>query len=230
MSLTIPPSITDALEKYASQTGLTVNEFTLALGFGVAALAGFGAYMASGKKGSTPYGPGPKGVPILGNAADLPKTDDYKVYTQWAKKYGEHWSSINYFIYFIPAVSYSTCSPGDFIYLTVLGQPIYLISSLKAASELMDKRAMIYSDRPVMVMAQELFVSFLAISFTLIDCCFLQLWMGTYSRSYLLCGPTLHSIPQAVPHRPTQRACARARTIAGEIQSHNAQAHPRQAR
>jgi cytochrome P450 len=45
---------------------------------------------------------------------------------------------------------------GDFIYLSVLGQPIYIISSFKAATELMDKRAMIYSDRPVMVMAQEL--------------------------------------------------------------------------
>jgi hypothetical protein len=42
------------------------------------------------------------------------------------------------------------------MYLSVLGQPIYILSSFKTATELMDKRAMIYSDRPVMVMAQEL--------------------------------------------------------------------------
>lgn len=89
MSLTIPQSVTDALEKYASQSGLTVSQFSLALGLGVAAVASVGVYLSSGKKNSTPYGPGPKGVPVLGNAADLPKTDDYKVYASWAKKYGK---------------------------------------------------------------------------------------------------------------------------------------------
>lgn len=90
MLLMAPQSITDAVEKYASQTGLTTNQFSLALGLGAAALASFSIYLtSSGKKDSTRYGPGPKGVPILGNAIDLPKTDDYKVYTEWAKKYGE---------------------------------------------------------------------------------------------------------------------------------------------
>jgi hypothetical protein len=45
---------------------------------------------------------------------------------------------------------------GDLIYMTVLGQPIYVINSFKIANELLDKRAMIYSDRPIMTMAQEL--------------------------------------------------------------------------
>lgn len=49
-------------------------------------------------------------------------------------------------------------SQGDFIYMTVLGQPIYVISSFNTATELMDKRALIYSDRPIMIMAQELSV------------------------------------------------------------------------
>ncbi len=43
--------------------------------------------------------------------------------------------------------------------MTVLGQPIYLLSSFKVATELLDKRAMIYSDRPIMLMVQELCVS-----------------------------------------------------------------------
>jgi len=58
MSLQIPESVTVVLEKYASQTGLTVSQFSLALGLGAAALAGVGVYLSSGKKNSTPYGPG----------------------------------------------------------------------------------------------------------------------------------------------------------------------------
>jgi hypothetical protein len=45
---------------------------------------------------------------------------------------------------------------GDLIYLTVLGQPIYLINSYKIATELLDGRALIYSDRPSSVMSNEL--------------------------------------------------------------------------
>ncbi|KAG8836181.1 hypothetical protein FRC17_009524 [Serendipita sp. 399] len=124
-------TVHELLEQYATQLGLTTHQLSIGLGIvGAATLAGLGASLTS--TSSKNYGPGPKGVPILGNAADLPKKDDYKVYTEWAKKY------------------------GDLIYLSVLGQPIYLLNSFKAATELMDKRAMIYSDRPIMIMAQEL--------------------------------------------------------------------------
>lgn len=182
MSLTIPPTIADILEKYASQSGLTVHQLSFALGLGAVALAGVGIYLSSSrKKGGTPYGPGPKGLPILGNAVDLPKTDDYKVYAQWAKKYGQ-FSPISYHV-IVRSLTVSLPA-GDFMYLTVLGQPIYLISSTKVAGELLDKRAMIYSDRPVMVMAQDLFVlPTQSLTSTNIH---YQRWMGTYSRSHLL--------------------------------------------
>ncbi|PVG03919.1 cytochrome P450, partial [Serendipita vermifera] len=117
-------------EHYASSMGFETSQFGLSLGLGALAVVGVGAYLRGA--GRPNRGPGPKGVPILGNIGDLPKQDDYLVYAEWAKKY------------------------GDLIYLTVLGQPIYLISSFKTASELLDKRAMIYSDRPGSVMANEL--------------------------------------------------------------------------
>jgi hypothetical protein len=52
------------------------------------------------------------------------------------------------------------------MYLNALGQPILVINSLKVATELLDRRANIYSDRPRMIVANEilcggLFVPFL---------------------------------------------------------------------
>ena len=34
------------------------------------------------------YGPGPTGIPIIGNALELPTENDFLVYTSWAKKWG----------------------------------------------------------------------------------------------------------------------------------------------
>ncbi|KAH9022743.1 cytochrome P450 [Lactarius deliciosus] len=42
------------------------------------------------------------------------------------------------------------------MYLSALGQPILVLNSLKAASELLDRRANIYSGRPRLIMAQEI--------------------------------------------------------------------------
>jgi hypothetical protein len=42
------------------------------------------------------------------------------------------------------------------VYLTALGQPIIVFNSLKAASELLDRRANIYSDRPRLIMGNEI--------------------------------------------------------------------------
>jgi hypothetical protein len=33
--------------------------------------------------------PGPKGWPIIGNLLDVPNEVEYKVFSQWRKKYGE---------------------------------------------------------------------------------------------------------------------------------------------
>jgi hypothetical protein len=42
------------------------------------------------------------------------------------------------------------------MYLNVLGQPILVLHSLKAAFELLDRRANIYSDRPRMIVAHDI--------------------------------------------------------------------------
>jgi len=42
------------------------------------------------------------------------------------------------------------------MYLNVMGQPMIVINSLNAASELFDRRANIYSDRPRLIVAHEI--------------------------------------------------------------------------
>jgi hypothetical protein len=42
------------------------------------------------------------------------------------------------------------------MYINALGQPIVVLHSLKAASELFDRRAKLYSDRPRFIVAQDI--------------------------------------------------------------------------
>jgi hypothetical protein len=81
-------SIYGHLELYASQVGLTPTQLGVSLGLGLFTLAGAGAY-ASSHISQKNHGPGPKGVPILGNISDMPKDNDPRVYAEWSKKYGE---------------------------------------------------------------------------------------------------------------------------------------------
>ncbi|KAH8982276.1 cytochrome P450 [Lactarius akahatsu] len=75
--------------------------------------------------------PGPRGLPLIGNALGL--LDKTWLFGRECKEKYE-----------------------DVMYLTALGQPILVLNSIKAAAELLDRRASIYSDRPRMIMAQEL--------------------------------------------------------------------------
>ena len=36
-----------------------------------------------------PYAPGPPSLPLIGNLFDTPTENDWLVYSEWAKKYGE---------------------------------------------------------------------------------------------------------------------------------------------
>ena len=141
---------TDGIRRYAAQYNFDLSRSQINIGLGVSALALLaGLRYVSSSSSNVYHGPGPKGVPILGNAADLPKKDDYKVYASWREKYGELKT-------FSMLLMSSKTGLGEIIYLNVLGQPIYILNSFRTASELMNKRAMIYSDRPIMVMVQEL--------------------------------------------------------------------------
>ncbi|KAF7348396.1 O-methylsterigmatocystin oxidoreductase [Mycena sanguinolenta] len=71
-----------------------------------------------------PFPPGPKPKLLVGNLFDMPTEMPWITYTEWGKQY------------------------GDVVHAQVFGQHILILNSIKAATELLEKRATIYSDRP----------------------------------------------------------------------------------
>ncbi|KZT69390.1 cytochrome P450 [Daedalea quercina L-15889] len=76
--------------------------------------------------------PGPKGVPFLGNIHQLPQIDQHITFTDWARQY------------------------GDIVYAEFFSKPTIILSSAKAAVDLMEKRGAKYSDRPPLFYFREL--------------------------------------------------------------------------
>ncbi|PIL32001.1 cytochrome P450 [Ganoderma sinense ZZ0214-1] len=70
-----------------------------------------------------PLPPGPKRLPILGNALDIPLSKQWLAFQRWAEEY------------------------GDIVYLNLLGQSVIVLNTTQATSDLLDKRSAIYSDR-----------------------------------------------------------------------------------
>ncbi|GJE93712.1 cytochrome P450 [Phanerochaete sordida] len=76
--------------------------------------------------------PGPPGLPFVGNAYQIPHDRQWLKFDEWTKQY------------------------GDIVQISVMGQPTVIIGSAQIASDLLDARGAIYSDRPQAVMAGEL--------------------------------------------------------------------------
>ncbi|KAF9463391.1 cytochrome P450 [Collybia nuda] len=75
--------------------------------------------------------PGPRGLPILGNIFQVPRFSWY-TFTNWKVQY------------------------GSIISLNIVGQPMIILNTHKVASELLNRRSQIYSDRPRFIMAGEI--------------------------------------------------------------------------
>ncbi|GJE96510.1 cytochrome P450 [Phanerochaete sordida] len=79
------------------------------------------------------YPPGPKGLPVLRNAFDVPTQDGWRVFRDWSRRYG-----------------------SDVVHAEALGSHIVVLNSLKSAKDLLEERPNIYSDKEQSVMFLEL--------------------------------------------------------------------------
>lgn len=88
--------------------------------------------MTLARRRSQPLPPGPKPLPLIGNIHQLPKSLPWLHLYHWSKEY------------------------GPVMHLSMAGQSLVVLSTQKAAHDLLSKRSARYSDRPRMVMAGEL--------------------------------------------------------------------------
>jgi len=73
---------------------------------------------------SSPLPPGPSGWPLIGNILDMPTREGWKTFARWGEKY------------------------GAMTYVNLLGQPMVILNSRQLATEMLEKKSTIYSDRP----------------------------------------------------------------------------------
>lgn len=108
------------------------------------------------RKRTLPYPPGPSGVPILGNALQIPPRWSWLWYTEQAKQFGAAFLPSRYLM---PASEPLTWNPidvaGDVVYVTALGQPIVVLSSKEATDDLLVKKTTM-AGRPYLAMMQDL--------------------------------------------------------------------------
>ena len=91
----------------------------------------------------------------MGSAHKLPKENEWLVYEEWSAQLGLVYNTI---VYAPPADSSRTnvYAGSDVLYFESWGRPNIVINSHEAASELLEKRSALYSDRPRWPMLVEL--------------------------------------------------------------------------
>ncbi|KAG6915648.1 hypothetical protein DXG01_010612 [Tephrocybe rancida] len=82
-------------------------------------------------KQAAPLPPGPTGLPIVGNVADMPASKEWVVFAEWGRKW------------------------GGILSVKLLGRPMIIVNSAQVMAEL-DKQGSVYSDRPRLEMGGEL--------------------------------------------------------------------------
>ncbi|KAJ7167250.1 cytochrome P450 [Mycena crocata] len=108
---------------------LTTSTWALLLG-----LAFYEIYRRNRTCRKPPLPPGPRGLPLVGNAFQIPACHPWETYMAWSKEYGAH----------------------RILHLDLAGTSLIVLSSLEATAALLERRSAIYSDRPRLPMVAEL--------------------------------------------------------------------------
>ncbi|KAF5338850.1 hypothetical protein D9758_015574 [Tetrapyrgos nigripes] len=88
---------------------------------------------AQGHGHGLPLPPGPKKLPLIGNLLDMPRTFEWERYDEMCRVLGT-----------------------DILHLNVAGTSIVVMNSAEAVEDLLDKHSVIHSNRPRLVMVNEL--------------------------------------------------------------------------
>ncbi|KAF8960130.1 cytochrome P450 [Flammula alnicola] len=83
--------------------------------------------------GRLPLPPGPRALPIIGNILDMPTHHEWETYHKWCQEFDT-----------------------DILYLNAAGTSIIILDTREAALELLEKRSLLYSDRPKVPMITDL--------------------------------------------------------------------------
>ncbi|KAJ7639260.1 cytochrome P450 [Roridomyces roridus] len=108
------------------------NQLSVALGATALVAAAALYYTGSSKKNDAPFPPGPKGTFLLGNATDMPPSEAWLTFSEWAKTY------------------------GPIVHLNIFGRHIIVLNDLQYAADMLEKKSRIYSNRPNLVMGGNL--------------------------------------------------------------------------
>ncbi|KAF7362318.1 O-methylsterigmatocystin oxidoreductase [Mycena venus] len=117
-----------ALNLILIQNSMAFPDYLLAVVLPLVLLAVAGMWKGWIAKSRPPFPPGPKPRFMMGNFLDIPTTMPWITYTEWGKRY------------------------GAVVHAQVFRNHILIVNSVKAATDLFERRARIYSDRPTMPM------------------------------------------------------------------------------
>lgn len=123
---------------------LVLDILVLAFSFAV-----FSAIYDYQKRRGLPYPPGPRPLPLIGNLLDIPKEFSWLTYSQLSNKHG-----MICFVTGEPMTERITPLAGDILSFRVFGRVIVVLNSVKTSKDLLDRRADVYSDRPVLPSAE----------------------------------------------------------------------------
>lgn len=96
--------------------------------------------------------PGPPGLPILGNALEIPSLNPWFYYTQLKETFGLLLLSVFTMASQLKMIYFT----GDVVHLNALGNSMIFLSSHEAIQDLLVKRGGIFSGRPHLPMTGEL--------------------------------------------------------------------------
>jgi hypothetical protein len=103
-----------------------------------------------------PLPPGPPAEPFFGHFRTVPLVNPEYSYIKWGKEYGMPcvFSLVLYSLFgerIMLTLGYDTVA-SDVLYFNILGRPVVVLNSVKAAVDLLNKRGSNYQDRPRFVL------------------------------------------------------------------------------